>query len=172
MEKPLADYLAIGSVRTSHGVKGLLKVQSYSGEVDHFWDLKDIYLKDRKGRKKRFTVERVVPNGQEILMKLQGIDTPEVGKSYANWEIWVPREQAAPCEEGEFYFADLTGCELYHGDLIIGQVLCVLEAGGGDLLEIKRGEGENIFVPFRDEFIGDVNVKERKIELKELWVIE
>ena len=167
------EFLAIGSVRTSHGVKGLLKVRSFSGETDHFFDLKEVTLKDKRGRERNFAVERVAQNGKELLMKLRGIDTPELGKTFSGWEIWVPREKAAPCEEGEFYYADLVGCRLYHGDKTLGTVKALTEGGGGTLLEIKRAEGgDNFFVPFRKEFIGQVDVTEKTVELLELWAAE
>jgi 16S rRNA processing protein RimM len=163
--------LAIGTIRTSHGVKGLVKVRSFSGETEHFFDLEEVTLKDKRGRMRIFAVERVVPNGEEILMKLKGIDTPEMGKSYAGWEIWVPREKAAPCREGEFYYADLVGCAVVHGDDTLGSVLALTEGGGGTLLEIERPDGgERFFVPFRREFIGQVNVSAKTVELLELWV--
>jgi 16S rRNA processing protein RimM len=166
------DYLAIGTIRTSHGVKGLLKVRSLSGEVDHFFNLEEVILKDKKGREKAFAVETCVPNGNELLMKFKGIDTPESGKTYSGWDILVPRDKAAPCEEGEFYSADLIGCRLYHGNQTLGTVLSVTEGGGGSLLLTERPGGDTFFVPFRKEFIGEVDVEEKNIELKELWLAE
>ena len=167
------EFLAIGSIRTSHGVKGLLKVHSFSGETDHFYDLDEVTLKDKRGRTRIFAVERVAQNGKDLLVKLKGIDTPEMGKSFAGWEIWVPREKAAPCDDGEFYYADLVGCRLYHGDETLGTVGAVTDGGGGTLLEIRRTEGEGrFFVPFRKEFIGRVDVAGKTVELLELWVAE
>ena len=51
------DLIAIGFVRTSYGVKGDIKVSSYSGETAHFLQLKEVFLK--KGSvQKRFGVEK------------------------------------------------------------------------------------------------------------------
>jgi 16S rRNA processing protein RimM len=169
----LEGYLAIGNIRTSHGVKGLLKVRSISGESNHFLDLEEVTLKDKKGHFRKYVVEQVAQNGKDLLIKLRGVDTPELGKTFAGWEIWVPREKAAPCNEGEFYYADLVGCRLYHGDKTLGTVLSLLEAGGGTLLEIERSEGEgSFFVPFRKEFIGKVDVTKKTVELLVLWAAE
>lgn len=166
------DFIAIGNIRTSHGVKGLLKVRSYSGETDHFFELEEVTLKDRRGREKRFDVERCLLNGKELLMKLKGIDSREAGKFYANWEVWVPREKAAPLDEGEFYYADLLGSRLYHGDVTLGRVVNVCDGGGGTLIQVERPEGEKFFVPFRKEFIGEVDIESGAIELLEIWVAE
>lgn len=166
------ELLAIGNIRTSHGVKGLVKVRSYSGETEHFLALEEIILKDRRGRESRYAVEKCVLNGTELLMKLAGVDTPEAGKMLANREILVPREQAAPLDEDEFYYADLLGCRLYHGDETLGTVVNVTDGGGGTLLQVERPGGERFFVPFREEFIGDVDVDAKAVELTELWVAD
>lgn len=42
------DEIAIGKIRTSHGVKGFLKVLSFSGETEHFFDLKEFVLKKKR----------------------------------------------------------------------------------------------------------------------------
>ena len=39
------DLIAIGFVRTAYGVKGDIKVSSYSGETAHFFQLKEVFLK-------------------------------------------------------------------------------------------------------------------------------
>ncbi|MDC7220747.1 MAG: ribosome maturation factor RimM [Spirochaetales bacterium] len=175
----LEGYLAIGSIRTSHGVKGLLKVRSFSGETDHFFDLKEVTLRDKRGRTRNFAVERMALNGKDLLMKLRGVDTPELGKTFSGWEIWVPRELAASCDEGEYYFADLVGCRLYHEDKTLGTVLALTDGGGGTLMEVERPapaeEGEKpgrFYVPFRKEFIGKVDVTEKTVELLVLWAAE
>ena len=62
------DLIAIGFVRTSYGVRGDIKVSSYSGETDHFLPLKEVFLK--KGAvQKHFDVERVQELNGDILLK-------------------------------------------------------------------------------------------------------
>ena len=39
------DDIAIGKIRTSHGVNGFVKVLSFSGQTDHFLKLKEFVLK-------------------------------------------------------------------------------------------------------------------------------
>ncbi|MBR5017582.1 MAG: 16S rRNA processing protein RimM, partial [Spirochaetia bacterium] len=115
------DLIAIGFVRTSYGVKGDIKVSSYSGETEHFLPLKEIFLK--KGAvQKHFDVERVQVLNGDILLKLRTLDSPEAAKMYATWDIMVPREFASPLEEGEFYYCDLFGSVLLHDGNRMGVV--------------------------------------------------
>ena len=162
--------IAIGKIRTSHGVKGFVKILSFSGEIEHFFQLNDILLK--KGNlEKRHTIEEIKPMGDSIIIKFDGIDTPEKAKTLAGWEIWVPRENAASLLEGEYYHTDLCLCDLYYDGEIIGHIKSILEGGGGELFEIERTSGEIVLVPFIDEFIGDISITDKRIELKNKWIM-
>ena len=170
------DLIAIGFVRTSYGVKGDIKVSSYSGETEHFFPLKEVCLKKGKVQK-RFAVEKVQELNGDILLKLKALDSPEAAKMYATWDILVPREFASPLEEGEFYYCDLFGSVLLHDGNRMGVVKSVIDNGASALLEIEcdpdeDGKKRTVLVPFLDQFIGDVDIKGKTIELKETWFFE
>lgn len=170
------DLIAIGFVKTSYGVKGDIKVSSYSGETEHFFSLKEVFLK--KGAVQRhFDVERVRELNGDILLKLRTLDSPEAAKMYATWDVVVSREFASPLEEGEFYYCDLFGSVLLHDGDRMGVVKSVIDNGASTLLEIEcdadsEGKKRTVLVPFLDQFIGDVDIKGKTIELKETWFFE
>jgi len=162
----------VGKIRTSHGVKGDLKVYSSSEEYDHYHAFKTVVLK-KGNRSKSFEVEAIKGKGPSTLMKLKGIDTPEEGKLYAGYDILVDRSLMAQCQDGEYYQSDLIGCDLLFQSKHLATVLGVLNGGPNDLLEVKKTNTEDVvLVPFRDEFIGDVNVTTKKIELKVDWILD
>ncbi len=164
------EMISIGRIRTSHGIKGYVKILSYSGEIEHFLDLKHIVLRNN-GSEKKFEVENIQPLGDSIIMKFCGIETPELGKSLSGWEIWVPRELAAPLSVGEYYHADLCLCNIFYGEKIIGRVKSMLDGGGGELFEVQLESGDIVLIPFRSEFIGQISIKDRSIELKNEWIL-
>lgn len=166
-----SEKLVIGKIRTSFGIKGYLKVLSMSGELDHFLDLESIELY-ANGRSLNFKVEDVLIKSGALIMKLYGIETPEEGKKYSGWEIRVLREFAAPLDDGEYYQADLCRCRLFFNDAEAGTVRRVVEGGNGELLEVEKGDGSMVFVPFRNEFIGAVDIPNGKIELLTDWILE
>lgn len=177
--------LAIGKIRTSFGVKGYMKVQNFSGETEHFFRLEEISLENGKLREKK-RIESVSIHGSDLILKFEGIDSPEEARKYIDWEIWVPRSMASSLGEGEYYIADLCGCTLTgisHGETaggtkVYGKVRSVLyESGTCDYLEIESEETDEknkkkiFLVPFRKEFIGRVDTESRTIELLADWII-
>lgn len=165
------DTLAIGVVRTSYGVRGEMKIRSLSGERRHFLKLDTAILK--KGRQEaQFEVERAREHGKDVVVKLKGIETPEHAKEFANWEVWVPREHAAPLRNAEFYIGDLCGCTVVHNGESLGPVRAVCEGGASELLEVELSGGRAVLVPFVEEYVGRVDLKTNTIELLVDWVLE
>ena len=160
------ERLAIGRIRSSYGTGGFLKVQSFSGETEHFSRLEQIFL-FVDGNYSKFKVEEIRDAFSGVLLKLEGVDSPEKAKTLANTKIWVERRFACPLEQDEYYVADLCGCEIYRCRKMIGKIVSIIDAGGRDLLEIKSTDKKNFMIPFTNHFVNDVKLSEGKIFLRE-----
>ncbi|QEN03831.1 16S rRNA processing protein RimM [Thiospirochaeta perfilievii] len=164
--------IIVGKIRTSHGVKGDLKVFSSSGDYDHYSNFETVVLK-KGNRSKSFEVEAVKGSGASTLLKLKGIDSPEEGKLYAGYDILVDEGLKAPCYEGEYYQSDLIGCDLVYQGETLATVLDMVYGGPNDLLEVKKSDNDVVvLVPFRNEFVGDVDIINKKIELRVDWILD
>ena len=194
--------LIIGIIRGTHGLAGKFKVESTSGECDHFFDLDEVTLR-KDTIEKTYKVESVEGNVNSLIMKCAGINSPEDAKKLSGSEILVPRNKACPLNEGEFYVEDLKQCKLVYlpnekkpaklsglaenteSAIIAGTITDVLEGGAGKLLEVELSESLNIasdstdkskpkkvLVPFKKEFIGTVDIKDKVIQLMHLWILE
>ncbi|MBN2443501.1 MAG: 16S rRNA processing protein RimM [Spirochaetales bacterium] len=158
--------LAIGIIRTSFGVHGELKVKSLSGETDHFLELSHISI-EKNGQLHEYRIEGIKIKSDVILLKLEGIDTPEKGKEFNGCKIWVDREKACPLEDDEYYYGDLTHCEVFKANIRIGKVMNVFESGSDFMLELRSTNGKQLILPLRDEYIEDIDIKQCVITLRE-----
>jgi len=153
----------VGVITSTHGVTGELKVRSFSGQAAHLLGLEGALL--RKGpAERRVSFAGVRPQGAGLIVRVQGMDTPERARSLVGFEIWVPRAQAAPLSDGEYYEADLCRCTVWVGDRRVGRVRSVWEGGPTQLLEVE-GEGKTFLVPFSEHFVGEVDVQGGRIRL-------
>ena len=193
------DSFIVGFVRGSHGISGEFRVESTSGEYEHFANMSEVALRNGKtGEQKFFSVEYAEVGGRDLYMKLAGIDSPELVQKYNKWEIVVPRENACPLGENEWYIEDLKNCALvYEGKdglaensapIKVGTITDVMEGGSGDLLKVclaencdclsndvkfdSNGKIRTVYVPLKDQFIGKVDVKNKIIQLMHLWILE
>jgi 16S rRNA processing protein RimM len=161
----LKDKLVIGIIQTSYGINGEVKVKSLSGETDHFHKLETIYLK-KKGIFYHFRVEKIRVVSGVILLKLEGINNPEQGRELSRSKIWVKRESACPLDENEYYFGDLFQCDVVKSNIKIGKVKSVFETGIDAMLEVECLNGKTLVLPFADEYIEDVDIKNNKIVVR------
>ena len=167
------DLIAIGTVRTAWGLKGWLKLRSFSGEWDHFFSLETVTLrKGSAGRERIFPVEGFRMQHGGGLIKLSGIDNPEDGKTLAGYEVLVPEKFAAPLAENEWYLRDLVGLNLVDSEgLILGKIRGIVESAD-DLLDIAKPDGGSFLIPFRAEFVKEPDLTKGTLELTALWLMD
>ena len=85
----------------------------------------------------------------------------------------VPRDMACPLERGEFYINDLCNSVLVYKGNSVGTITDVVEGGGGFLLEVSEAAtGKTVYIPFRSEFIGKINIAAKQVELMHRWILE
>jgi 16S rRNA processing protein RimM len=164
------ELLAVGVITSTHGIAGELKVHSFSGEAGHLLGLREALLR-KAAVEKHALFAQVRPQGTGVIVRVEGLDTPEKARALLGFEIWVPRSKAAPLAIGEYYQADLCRCTLWFGEEEVGRVRSVWEGGPTQLLEIEGREGRTFLVPFSEHFIGDVDIEDGRIRLTEDEVI-
>lgn len=146
-------------------------MESLSGETAHFATLRVVDMRRGSGSE-IFRVESVRATHQAILMKLEGVDTPEAAATLRGAEIVVRRRDAAPLEPGEYYYGDLEGLIVTFNGESIGRIAAILESGAHPLLEVTLVEGGNALIPFADQFFGPVDLAAGRIELIDGAVLE
>ncbi len=190
----MTEQFTVGIVRGSHGVTGEFKVESTSGEYGHFANMEEVTLTDGNVRRD-YKIERISEGNNCLYMKLAGISSPEEAQKFNRWQIVVPRSKAHPLKKDEWYIEDLKGCSVVYKETVagstapvaeqtvVGIVTNVLEGGSGYLVEILLSEscidltkgavpGKIVYVPFRNEFIGDIDIVNQTMQLMHLWILE
>ena len=173
------DWLITGRIRGTFGLEGFLKIESCSGEYEHFLNLKEVKLQfpskepEEQRPEASYQVEECVVRSADALLKLRGIDSPEAAKKLHGADILVPRDMACPLERGEFYINDLCNSVLVYKGNSVGTIADVVEGGGGFLLEVSEAAtGRTVYVPFRSQFIGKINIPAKQVELMHRWILE
>ena len=175
----IGDHVAIGRLGAPKGVRGDLKVSSYSGESAHFYRLETVELRPRPGTDRggspprRLRVIRVEGEGPSLTLAFEGYATPEAARALTGLELVVPREAASPLGPDEWYIDDLVGLSLVAEGKKLAVVVSVIEGGAEPWLEVRRVAGEGLsLVPFRKVFVGEVDLAAGTIELLAPWLLE
>lgn len=171
-EEIIPKYFVTALIEKPFALKGFVRVRALAGETAHIAALKSVILR-KDGAETVREVEDKFENGAGIFLKFRGTDTPEAARALCGAEILVPRGEAAPVGPGEYYIEDLKGAELFLPDGSSAGFICdVVEGGGGFLLEVPLSTGKKCFIPFRKEFIGEISLEKRRVELLTPWILE
>lgn len=155
--------LEIGQIVNTFGIKGEVKVVPFTDDITRFDDLENVYIKTKK-ESKLYKVENIKYHKNMVLIKLEGINTPEQAEMLRNAYLEVDRENAVPLEEGTYYIADLIGLEVYTDEnKLLGKVEDIYNTGSNDIYVVKDELGKQILLPGIKDVIKNVDLEGDKI---------
>ncbi|MBI2380848.1 MAG: ribosome maturation factor RimM [Gammaproteobacteria bacterium] len=131
------DYVVVGQIRTVYGVRGWLKLQSFTEPVDNIFTYQPWFL-NVNGRWEPVKIEAHGGASGALNVKFAGLDDRELAKRYINAEIGVPADRLPELADGEYYWRDLEGCRVVNlAGYDFGVVDHLLETGANDVLVVK-----------------------------------
>ena len=146
MDPPDERRVIVGRVLGPHGVRGWVKVLSYTEPRTNILDFASWQLRCGEGWRV-FTLAEGHAHGGRVLARLDDIGDREAAAALAGADIAVLRSDLPAIGEGEYYWSDLEGmrvCTVEGREL--GRVAYLLATGGNDVM-VVRGERERL-VPF------------------------
>lgn len=160
----MKQYLEIGKLVNTHGIKGELKLDLWCDDVDYVKQFKTVYL-DENGRQ-ALTVVSVRPQKHMAIIKFAEIASIEQAEEYKNKIIYGNRDDAVIDEDAN-YIADLIGCYVVDIDTEqeYGRVVDVLNHGASDILEIEDN-GSKKYVPVIPDIVKEINTEYEVIKIK------
>ena len=155
--------ITIGKARKTFGVKGEIKIEPMTDHPERFKDLRRVYLTSPRGEEKACTVASVrYMNGEPVLL-LKGYDTPEKARELNGWLVQVPREEAVPLPDGQYYWFELIGMEVEsEAGEKLGTIIDIFETGSNDVYVLKAGRKE-IYLPATREVIRQIDRAKKKM---------
>jgi len=155
--------VAVGQISGIYGVKGWLKVFSYTRPRENILQYRRWYLLIAGVWKPYDVVEGRSGGGQAVVVKLAGLDDRDLARNFMGVDIAVLRSMLPEPEEGEFYWADLEGLDVVTLEgVTLGQVDHFLGTGANDVM-VVRGERERLVPYVRGNVVKDVDMTARRI---------
>lgn len=145
------EKLVIGRVSSPHGIKGWLKILSYTDPVENIFSYKSIFLKKRNNYLP-FEIEDYSISGKIIRMKLKGIDDRNHSEEIADCEILINRNDLPEISSDSYYWADLIGFQVIREDSEnMGVLDSFIETGSNDVMVVVGKNNNRNLIPFINE---------------------
>lgn len=173
MSKRTSDLVTIGVILGAHGVRGDVRVKSFTAEPEAVFD----YAPFLSEQGDVLIEPKAVRTGKDHF-----IVSPKKQRQKEEWDgmkgskLYVPRDVLPDVDEDEFYIEDLVGLDVYAGgETPLGRVKAVLNHGASDLVEIQvSGQSKPVLVPFTFEDVPTVDLALGRIIVAnfDLWADE
>ncbi len=139
------DYIEIGNISGFFGVKGWVKLYSYSRPRVGIGKYKKFYLGDDKVLI-RFT--QIKESGKNIVGHIADINSREEAASYLGKALFI-KKQDLPKLENEYYWQDLIGLTVVNQqNVTLGNIVEMLETGANDVMVISNDKKEELLIPY------------------------
>ena len=160
----------LAAVIGAHGLKGEVRVKTFTETPDALARYKRLHAKDGRG----FTVAHAsaTKSGEAVVTFVEVLDR-NTAESLRGLELFVSREVLPEPAENEFYHTDLIGLTaMDEADRVIGTVRAIHNFGASDVIEIARGDGDSVMLPFAKEFVPVVDLKAGRVVIAEPAEVE
>lgn len=156
-------YLEIGQIVNVRGLKGEVKVNSYSEDPNRFEKIKTILLKLR-GTEQEYEIQKVSYTKNQVVLKLKNVDTIEEAEKLRNAIILIDRENLEKLPEDVYYIADLIGLDVYTDEnQYLGKVDDIFNTKSNDVYVVKDDLGKTKLLPGIPEVIKEISLEDGKI---------
>jgi 16S rRNA processing protein RimM len=152
-----APVVRLGEVSGVHGIKGWVKVRSFTEPKANLIDYRD-WLLDAAGRRMPARVEEAALAGGNVIAKLVGVDDRDKALTLVGAAVFVARAELPPCAPGEYYWADLEGLEVRSlSGTVLGTVAGLMATGANDVI-VLSGPGTRLIPYLPDQIVRHVDL--------------
>ena len=152
----MADRICVAQIGAAHGIRGEVRLRSFTGEPTAIASYGPLESEDGT---RRFTIETLRPAKDHFVARLEGVSDRNAAEQLTNLRLYVARDRLPPAGDREFYHADLVGLAAVTPDgAALGTVTAVHNFGAGDVIEIKPASGEALLVPFTDAAVPEIDL--------------
>ena len=129
--------ILVGKIVAFQGVRGDVRVQTYTAAPSDFRNLK--ILSD-KFSTDDFRFVRALPSTNVIIAHINGFEDRTSAEVLRGTELFIERDTLPETKDGEYYQTDLIGFDVVRDGKKIGTVDGFQNFGAGDIVELDNGE--------------------------------
>lgn len=155
----------VGQIVNTHGLKGDVKIYSYTDYPERFEEIDYVYDDDGK----KYMLERVKYHKSMPIIKLQTVDSIDDAEKMRGATLYIDEENLRELEEDEYMISDLVGLQAFtESGNPLGEVVNVLQYTANDIYVIHSSDGKEYLVPALKEFVPVIDIENKKMIINEI----
>ena len=152
------DLVVVGRIGAAHGVRGWLRVSSFTVPPDNILGYQPWSL-HVGGAWRCVQVEAAERRGESFLCRFAGVADRDAAAALRGALVAVPGAALPALDEGEYYWRDLIGLDVATvAGTALGRVENLMETGANDALVARDGQRERL-IPFVGHVVRAVDLQ-------------
>jgi len=156
------DYIKVGRIINTHGIRGELKIFPLTDDINRFDDLKIAYLGNNK---EKVEIEEVKYHKGLVIIKFKEFDNINQVLKYKDDFLFIDINDKVQLPENHYFIFDIVDCTVYDTKgQKIGIVTDVLQYSSNDVYVVRDHEkNKEYLIPAVKQFVVDIDVEHKKI---------
>lgn len=154
--------ICIAQITQPHGVKGLLKIASFTEVPENIFtydnvtdELDNSYKLNKFGNTK-----------SGFIIKLEQSNSRTDAEALKGTKLYITETSLPSTAKDEFFYHHLKGLKVLSDNKTVGEVIAVHNFGAGDIIEIHFSEiNQSEFLPLTKEVFPEINTEKGEISL-------
>lgn len=161
------NYFNVGKIVNTQGLQGEMRVLSVTDFAeDRFKKGSELALFDDKDQfVSVVTIAKHRKHKNFDIIKFKDMNHINDIEKYKGFSLKVAEEHLTDLDDGEFYYHEIIGLDVYENDHLIGQIKEILQPGANDVWVVKRKGKRDLLLPYIPPVILNVDIANHRVDV-------
>ncbi|MEI4788949.1 ribosome maturation factor RimM [Bacillus sp. FJAT-53060] len=163
------DWLNVGKVVNTHGVRGEVRVVSKTDFPEERYKKGSVLYIFKQGQREplKVTVASHRQHKQFDLLTFEEVGSLNEAEQLKESILKVEKEHLSSLDEGEFYFHEIIGCNVYdEQDKLIGHIKEILTPGANDVWVVERKSKKDALIPYIPSVVKKIDISSKTVHIE------
>ena len=162
------NYFNVGKIVNTQGLQGEMRVLSVTDFAEErFKKGNKLALFDKKDQ---FVMDVEIASHRKAknfdIIKFKGMYHINDIEKFRDFSLKVAEEDLSDLEDGEFYYHEIIGLEVYENDVLLGTIKEILQPGANDVWVVKRKGKRDLLLPYIPPVVLEIDIKQGRVDVE------
>ncbi|WP_307257096.1 ribosome maturation factor RimM [Oikeobacillus pervagus] len=162
----MAKWFNVGKIVNTHGINGEVRVISRTDFPEERYKIGNCLYLFMEGKEEPVPLTVSSHRTHKTFDLLTFKDYPTINhvEKFKNGLLKIEESQLGDLEEGEYYFHEIIGCDVWTvEEEKIGTIKEILTPGANDVWVVKPLKGKELYIPYIEDVVKKVDIREKKV---------
>ena len=162
------NYFNVGKIVNTQGLQGEMRILSVTDFAEErFKKGNKLALFDKKDQ---FVMDVEIASHRKAknfdIIKFKGMYHINDIEKFRDFSLKVAEEDLSDLEDGEFYYHEIIGLEVYENDVLLGTIKEILQPGANDVWVVKRKGKRDLLLPYIPPVVLGIDIEQGRVDVE------